>query len=181
MYSCHLFLICSASVSSLQFLSFNMPILALCIPFVSPVFLKRSLVFPFLLFSSTPLQGRKSSIQGPRPPAGGAQAPSFSSARGLWDFPWRQLLLVFLSCLGVCQGKYSMFYKEMQSNTSLLSASIKHDPYPGAQVVWWLRAHVAGRCRLREPRIITPSVWAYEMGGNACLLYPGSELILHKL
>ena len=148
-----------------------MPILALCIPFISPVFLKRSLVFPTLVFSPTPLQGRKSNTQGPRPPAGGAQAPLFSPARGLWDFPWRQLLLVFLGCLGVCPGKYSMFYKEIQSNTSLPSASIKHDPYPGAQVVWWLRAHMAGRCRLREPRVITPSVWACEMVGDARLLY----------
>ena len=48
MYSCH-FLISSASVRSPPFLSFILPIL------VSPIFLKRSLVFPILLFSSISL------------------------------------------------------------------------------------------------------------------------------
>ena len=51
-YSHHLFLISSASVRSLQFLFFIMPILAWNIPFISPIFLKGSLVFPFLLFSA---------------------------------------------------------------------------------------------------------------------------------
>ena len=53
-YSCHLFLISSASVMSI-FLSFIVPIFAWCypkIPLVSLIFLKRSLVFPILLFSS---------------------------------------------------------------------------------------------------------------------------------
>ena len=45
-------LISSASVSSLPFLSFIMPILSWNVPLISPVFLKRSLVFPTLLFSS---------------------------------------------------------------------------------------------------------------------------------
>ena len=39
-------------VTSLKFLSFIMPILPWNIPLISPVFLKRSLVFPILLFSS---------------------------------------------------------------------------------------------------------------------------------
>ena len=51
-YSCHLFLISSASVRSLPFLPFTVPILAWSIPLISPVFLKRSLVF---LFSSVSL------------------------------------------------------------------------------------------------------------------------------
>ena len=50
-YSCHLFLISSASVRSLSFLSFIEPILPWNIPLVSLIFLKRSLVFPVLLFS----------------------------------------------------------------------------------------------------------------------------------
>jgi len=50
-YSCHLFLISSASVRFLPFLSFIMSIF----PLVSPIFLKRSLVFPILLFSSSSL------------------------------------------------------------------------------------------------------------------------------
>ena len=44
-YSCHLFLISSASDRSLQFLFFIMPILAWNAPLISPIFLKRSLVF----------------------------------------------------------------------------------------------------------------------------------------
>ena len=56
--SCHLFLISSASVRSLTFLSFILPIFAWNVPLVSLVFLKRSLVFPsivFRLFSSISL------------------------------------------------------------------------------------------------------------------------------
>ena len=49
MFSCHLFLISSASIRSLHFLSFIMPILALNAPLLSPIFLKRLLVFPILL------------------------------------------------------------------------------------------------------------------------------------
>ena len=51
-YSCHLFLISSASVRSILFLSFIVPIFAWNVPLISLIFLKRSLVFPILLFSS---------------------------------------------------------------------------------------------------------------------------------
>ena len=51
-YSCLLFLISSASVRSLPFLSFIKPIFAKNVPLISLIFLKRSLVFPILLFSS---------------------------------------------------------------------------------------------------------------------------------
>ena len=51
-YYCHLFLIPSASVRSIPCLSFIVPIFAWNIPLVSLTFLKRSLVFPILLFSS---------------------------------------------------------------------------------------------------------------------------------
>ena len=50
-YSCHL-LISSASVRSLLFLSFIVPVFTWNIPLVSPVFLKRFLVFHFVSFSS---------------------------------------------------------------------------------------------------------------------------------
>ena len=50
-YSCHLFLMSSASVRSLPFLSFIVPLVAWKIPLLSLIFLKRSLVFPLLLFS----------------------------------------------------------------------------------------------------------------------------------
>ena len=51
-YSCHLFLISSASVKSLSFLSYIEPIFAWNVPLVALNFLKRSPVFPILLFSS---------------------------------------------------------------------------------------------------------------------------------
>ena len=51
-YSWHLFLVSTASVRSIQFLSFIMPIFAWNVTLVSLLFLKRSLVFPILLFSS---------------------------------------------------------------------------------------------------------------------------------
>ena len=55
LYSCHLFLISSASVMSLPFLSFIELIFAWNVPLVALIFLKRSLVFPILLFSSISL------------------------------------------------------------------------------------------------------------------------------
>ena len=55
MYSCHLFLIFSASVRSLPFLSFIVLILGWNVPLIPSIFLKRSLVFPILLFSYTSL------------------------------------------------------------------------------------------------------------------------------
>ena len=54
-YSCHLYLLSSAYVRSFPFLSFIEPIFAWNIPLVSLIFLKRSLVFPILLFSSISL------------------------------------------------------------------------------------------------------------------------------
>ena len=51
-YSCHLFLISSASVRSIPFLFCIEPIFAWNIPLVSLIILKWSLVFPILLFSS---------------------------------------------------------------------------------------------------------------------------------
>jgi len=54
-YSCHLFSISSASVRSIPFLSFIVPIFAWNVPLVSLIFLKRSLVFPSLFFPSISL------------------------------------------------------------------------------------------------------------------------------
>ena len=54
-YSCHLFLIFSASARSIQFLSFIEPIFAWNVPLVSLIFLKRSLDSPILLLSSISL------------------------------------------------------------------------------------------------------------------------------
>ena len=55
MYSYHLFLISYASVRSLLLLSFIEPIFAWNVPLVPLIFLKRSLIFPILLFSSVSL------------------------------------------------------------------------------------------------------------------------------
>ena len=54
-HSCHFFLISSASVRSMEFLSFISPILAWSVLLISPVFLKRYLVSPILLFPSISL------------------------------------------------------------------------------------------------------------------------------
>ena len=54
-HSCHLFLISSAYVGSTSFLSFIVQILVWNVPLVSLIFLKRTLVFPILLFSSISL------------------------------------------------------------------------------------------------------------------------------
>ena len=51
-YSCHLFLISYVSVRSIPFLSFIVLIFAWNVPLVSLIFLKRSLVYPILLFYS---------------------------------------------------------------------------------------------------------------------------------
>ena len=48
-------LVSSASVQSIQFLSFTVPIFAWNVPLLSLIFLKRSLLFPILLYSSIPL------------------------------------------------------------------------------------------------------------------------------
>ena len=54
-YSRYLFLISSASVRSIPFLSFTVPIFAWNVPLVSLIFLKRFLVLLILLFSSISL------------------------------------------------------------------------------------------------------------------------------
>ena len=55
LYSCHIFLISSASFRSIPFPSFIDLIFAWNVPLLSLLFLKRSLVFPILLFSSISL------------------------------------------------------------------------------------------------------------------------------
>ena len=54
-YCCLLFLISSLSLRSLPFLSFIVHIVAWNVPLVSLIFLKRSVVFPTLMFSSISL------------------------------------------------------------------------------------------------------------------------------
>ena len=50
-YSFRFFLISSASIRSLRFLSFIVPMCGWNVPSLFPIFLKRSVVFPLLLFS----------------------------------------------------------------------------------------------------------------------------------
>ena len=83
-YSWHLFLISSASVSAILFLSFTEPIFAWNVSLVSLIFLKRSLVFPILLFSSISLHWslRKAIL---------------SLLAILWNSAFRQIYLSFSS------------------------------------------------------------------------------------
>ena len=87
-YSCHFFLISSASVRSKLFLSFIVPIYAWKFPLVSLIFLTRSLVFPILLFSSISLHWslRKAFL---------------SLLVILWNSAFRWVYLSFLLCLSL--------------------------------------------------------------------------------
>ena len=78
-YSCHLFLISSASVRSIPFLSFIVPIFAWHVPLVSLIFLKRSLN----LFSSVALYVRL--FETSRPAACQASLP-ITNSRSLLKF-----------------------------------------------------------------------------------------------
>ena len=78
--SCHLFLISSASVRSLPFQAFIVPIFAWSIPLAPSVFLKRSLVFLILLFSSVSLHCS-------------LQKPFLSLLASLWNSAFRLLYL----------------------------------------------------------------------------------------
>ena len=83
MYSCHL-LISSASVRSTSFLLFIEPIFAWNVPLVSLIFLKRSLVFPILLFSSISLHW--------------SLRKAFLSLLDIWNAAFRGYLALCLAC-----------------------------------------------------------------------------------
>ena len=83
----HLFLISSVSVKSIPFLSFIEPIFAWNVPLVSLIFLKRSLIFPILLFSSISLHW---SLRKP-----------FLSLLGLWNSAFRWIYPFFFLCLSL--------------------------------------------------------------------------------
>jgi len=87
-YSCHLFLISSASVRSIPFLSFIELIFAWNVPLVSLIFLKRSLIFPILSFSSISFYWflRKAFL---------------SLLVILWNSAFRWLYLLFLLCFSL--------------------------------------------------------------------------------
>jgi len=89
-YSCHLFLISSSYVRSISFLSFTEPVFAWNVPLVSLIFLKRSLVFPILLFSSISFHWS-------------LKKAFFSLLAILWNFAFKWVYLSFsplpLACL----------------------------------------------------------------------------------
>ena len=85
-YFCHMFLVSSASVRSMPFLSFIVPIFAWNVPLLSLIFLERSLVFLFLLFSSISLLWslRKALL---------------SLLAILWNYSFKWVYLSFFLCL----------------------------------------------------------------------------------
>ena len=80
-YAWYLFLISSASIRSIPFLSFIETIFAWSVPLVSPVFVKRSLVLPILLFSSISLHWSLSK--------------AFLSLLAIWNSAFKWLYLSF--------------------------------------------------------------------------------------
>ena len=98
-YSCYLFLISSASVRSIPFLSFIEPIFAWTVPLVSLIFLKGHLVFTILLFSSISLHW--------------SLRKTFLSLRAiLWNSAFRLVYLAFsplslasVLFLAICKAK----------------------------------------------------------------------------
>ena len=86
-YSCH-FLISSASVRSIPFMSFILPIFAWNVSLVSLVFFKRSLVFRILLFSSISLHWSLRKV-------------FFSLLALLWNSAFRWYIFPFLRCLSL--------------------------------------------------------------------------------
>ena len=101
-YSCYLFLISSAFVRSILFLSVIEPIFAWNIPLVSLIFLKRSLVFSLLLFSSISLHWslRKAFL---------------SLLAILWNSTFRWIYLSF-SPLPFASLLFSAIFKESSDN-----------------------------------------------------------------
>ena len=100
--SCHLFLIFSASVRSLLFFFLIVPILAWNVPLISPVFLKRSLAFPVLLFSSISLHCS-------------LKKAFLSLLAILWNFAFNWVCLS-LSLLPFASFPFSAIYKASSDN-----------------------------------------------------------------
>lgn len=89
-------------------------------------------------------------------PCRAGSAPLFGDVEHAESFesPLGQLLLLFLRCLGICPGRYSMFCKKMQDHIHLPSVSINMTPDPGSR--WPAGFEVARRKRgLSEPRGVT--------------------------
>ena len=87
-YSYHIFLISSASVRSIPFLSFIVPIFAWNFPLVSLIFFKKSLLFPILLLSSISLHCSLKKV-------------FLSLLAILWNSAFRWIIFPFLLCLSL--------------------------------------------------------------------------------
>ena len=98
-YSCHLYLISSASVRSIPFLSFIVPVFSWNVPLVSLIFLKRSLVFPILLFSSISLHWSR-------------RKAFFSLLAILWNsaFKWVYLSLLTAICKASLDSHFAFLH-----------------------------------------------------------------------
>ena len=119
-YSCHLVLISSAFVMSIPFLSFIEHIFAWNVPLVSLIFLRRSLVFPILLFSSISLHWS-------------LRNALLSLLAILWNSAFRWLYLSFsplpftsLLCTAICKASpdsYFVFLYFFSMGTVLIPVS----------------------------------------------------------
>ena len=159
-YFCHFCLVSSASVRSIPFLSFIEPIFAWNVPLVFLIFLKRSLVFPILLFSSISLPW--------------SLWKAFLSLLAiLWNSTFRSLYLSF-SPLPLTSLLYSAICKASSDNflpfciyfswgmllfrAQKLSTSTQ-----------WDNASDGWSSNKREKRITLPSLW--EFRSVFCLLW----------
>ena len=134
MYSCHLFLISSASVRSIPFLSFIKSVFAWSVPLVSLIFLKRFLVFSILLFSCISLHWL-------------LRKAFWSLLAILWNSAFRCLYL-FFSCLQVPYTATAAA-KSLQSCPTLcnpIDGSPPGSPVPGilqARTLEWVAISVS--------------------------------------
>ena len=140
-YSCHLYSISYASVRSIPFLSFIEPIFAWNIPLVSLIFLKRSLVFPILLFSSISLQWslRKAFL---------------SLLAILWNSAFKQVYLFLFSFTFHFSSFLTLYnvYTDINGQTRDLMASIKS--LVMNQVLQYKLTSIRGMCKF--PSSVSP-------------------------
>ena len=134
-YSFHLFLISSASVRSIQFLSFIEPIFAWNVPLVSLIFSKRSLVFPILFFPlSLHWSLRKAFL-------------SFLAI--LWNSAFRWIYLFFsLLPFSSVQSSHSLVSDSLQPHESQHTKPPCPSPTPrvhsnSCPSSWWCHPHIS--------------------------------------
>ena len=175
-YSCHLFLVSSASVRFIPFLSFIVPVFAWNIPLVALIFLKRSRVFLILLFSSISLHWslRKASL---------------SPLAILWNsaFKWKYLSF---SSLPLASLLFSAICKASsdtgEGNGTPLHYSCLENPMDRG--AWWAAVHGVAQTwtrlkqlsSLRQLFCLFPFVFL-EDGLDHCLLHNVTNLWDHRI